>query len=66
MVFRFYSRHGICQPTLQGKKLSADAAVTEPFQKTLEEYIEIEGFTLGQVYICDETGLCFVSSQKGP
>ena len=64
-LWRFFCRHGIRQLSLQGKKLSADAADPEPFRKILEEYMEVEGLTLDQVYNCDETGRYF-SFQERP
>lgn len=58
-LWRFCARHGIRQLSLQGEKLSADAEAPEPFREKLKEVIELEGFTLNQVYNCDETGLYF-------
>ena len=53
VIWRFRTYHGIWQ-LLQ--KLSANSETPELFR---EKVIEQEGFTLNQVYNCDETGLYF-------
>ena len=57
--WRFCQRHGIRQLSLQGEKLSADLDAPDPFREKLLKLIEDEGFTLEQIYNCDETGLYY-------
>ena len=57
--WRFCQRHGIRQLSLQGEKLSADLDAPDPFREKLLDLIEDEGFTLEEIYNCDETGLYY-------
>lgn len=58
-LWHFCQRHGIRQLSLQGEKVSSDAAAVEPFKVELQELLEREHLTLDQLYNCDETGLCY-------
>ena len=51
---KFIARHGIRGISLQGEVLSAD---TSPFKSELLNKIELEGYSLDQVFNADETGL---------
>ena len=56
-LWRFCNRHGMRQLSIQGKKLSSDMTVPDPFE--LQTLMENEGLTLENLYHCDETGLCY-------
>ena len=58
-LWRFCRRHGICQLSLQGEKLSSNASALEPFKHELRQLIKREGLTLDQLYNCDESGLYY-------
>ena len=58
-LWHFCNRHGIRGLRLEGEKLSADTEASEPFKKELQDVMEREGFTLKQIYNCDETGLYY-------
>lgn len=54
---RWKKRHGIRQLSICGEKLSADVTCIEKFKADFEKEIREKGYTLDQVYNCDETGL---------
>ena len=45
--------------SLQGEKMSADREGGEDFITFFTEFIQEKGFTLDQIFNCDETGLNF-------
>ena len=52
---RFCNRHGLKELSIQGEKASADVESATVF---LQEFASIiEGYSLDQVFNCDETGL---------
>ena len=53
----FIARHGIRRISLQGEALSADTSLVDPFKSELLSKIELEGYSLDQVFNADETGL---------
>ncbi len=58
-LWRFSKRHGIRQLSLQGEKLSADKPAADNFILTFREFVETNGYTLNQIFNCDETGLYY-------
>ena len=57
--WRFYGRHGIRQLSLQGEKLSADSDACADFVKSFPKFVEENGYSIDQIFNCDETGLYF-------
>ena len=57
--WRFCKRHGICNLSLQGEKLSADKEASDEFVSSFAEFVEHHHLTLNQIFNCDETGLNF-------
>ena len=55
--WRFCKRHGIRQLSFQGEKLSADSDAAVEFTKSFPEFAK--GYSLDQIFNCDETGLNF-------
>jgi len=53
----FIARHGVRGISLQGESLSADTSLVDPFKSELQSKMELEGYSLDQVYNADETGL---------
>ena len=53
----FIARHGIRGISLQREALSADTSLVDPFKSELLNKIELEGYSLDQVFNADETGL---------
>ena len=54
--WRFCKRHGIRNLSLQGEKMLADREGCEDFITFFTEFIQDKGFTLHQIFNCDETG----------
>ncbi len=54
---RWKTRYGIRQLNLSGEKLSADEVAASLFCDEIQTIIEKEGYSLDQVYNCDESGL---------
>ena len=57
--YRFCKRHGIRQLSLQGEKLSADIDAADEFVASFPKFVKEGGYSLHQVFNCDETGLNF-------
>lgn len=57
--WRFCKRHGIRQLSLQGEKLSADTDAADEFAKSFPQFVKQGGYSLDQIFNCDETGLNF-------
>ena len=57
--WRFCQRHGIRQLLLQGEKKSADTDAASEFIKSFPKFVEEGGYSLDQIFNCDETGLNF-------
>ena len=58
--WRFCKWHGIRNLSLQGDKMSADREGGDDFITFFTEFIQEKGFTLDQIFNCDETGLNFL------
>jgi hypothetical protein len=56
-ISKFTKRHGIREISIQGEKLSANKPMVEPFIEKLNHIIRTDGYSLEQLYNCDETGL---------
>ena len=54
---KFKARHGIRKLSCEGESLSASSDDVEPFKIRLSNIIEEEGYTMHQLFNCDETGL---------
>lgn len=64
-MWRFCQRHTIRQLSLQGEKLSADKPAAEQFIPEFQVFVRDGGYSLDQVFNCDETGLyCKLLPQK--
>ena len=55
---KFKARHGICKLSCEGESLSANSDDIEPLKIRLSSIIE-EGYTMHQLFNCDETGKCY-------
>ena len=55
-AWRFCQRHGICQLSLQGEKLSSEKKQAEEFVSTVREFIQTNKYrySLNQIFNCDE------------
>ena len=51
--WRFYKRHGICNLSLEGEKLSADTEASAAFVTSFREFVEEHKLTLNQIFNCD-------------
>ena len=58
-LWRFCQRHSITQLSLQGETLSAVKGVADRFIPHFQAFVEKGGYSLHQVFICDETGLYY-------
>ena len=58
-LWRFCQRHSIGQLSLQGEKLSADQPAADTFIPKFQEFVADGGYSLDQVFNCDETGLYY-------
>uniref|UniRef100_A0A8C3F368 HTH CENPB-type domain-containing protein n=1 Tax=Chrysemys picta bellii TaxID=8478 RepID=A0A8C3F368_CHRPI len=56
---RFKKRHTISQVLLSGEIRAADKEAADSYPIELKKLLEEGCYTAGQVYNCDETGLCF-------
>ncbi|GBN09235.1 hypothetical protein AVEN_104690-1 [Araneus ventricosus] len=54
---KFKNRHGICQLSIVGEKLSSDIEAGNSFIVELQDLIVKEKLTSDKIYNCDETGL---------
>lgn len=57
--WRFCKRHGIRQLSLQGEKLAADSDAASEFIESFPKFVKESGYSLDQIFNCDETGLNF-------
>lgn len=57
--WRFCKRHGIRQLSLQGEKLSADRDAADTFVPSFTKFVKENGYSMDQIFNCDETGLNF-------
>ena len=55
--WRFCKRYGIHQLAVQGEQLSSDPAGAEEFITEFRSFVKEKGFTMDQLFNCDETGL---------
>ena len=58
-LWRFSSRHGIWQLTLQGEKLWADKPAADQFVTTFQTFTKQNKYTLNEIFNCDETGVYY-------
>ena len=58
-LWRFQRRHGIKQNSLSGEIRSANQEAASNYPNQLREIIIREQYTEGQIYNCDEAGLCY-------
>ena len=58
-LWRFCQRHSIRQLSLQGEKLSADKPAADRFIPEFQAFVKDGGYSLDQVFNCDETGLYY-------
>ena len=58
-MWRFCQRHTIRQLSLQGDKLSADKPAADQFIPEFQAFVRDGGYSLDQVFNCDETGLYY-------
>ena len=56
---RFKKRHGISQVRVAGEIRSADAEAAHCYPDQLRQIIDGGGYLPEQIYIADETGLCY-------
>ena len=56
-IWRFGKHHNIRQLSLQGEKLSADQPAADQFVPEFQAFIAKNGYSLDQVFNCDESGL---------
>ena len=54
---KFKAKHGIRKLSYEGESLSVNSDNIEPFKIRLSNIIEEEGYTMHQLFNCDETGL---------
>jgi hypothetical protein len=58
-LWRFCQRHSIRQLSLQGEKLSANQEAADSFVPEFQRFVTDGGYSLDQVFHCDETGLYY-------